>query len=85
MINRRNFLRTSALAGGVASLCASSPAPAQDGAPKSSEGGGYLYRRPKFKPGSRLLFQGDSITDMKWGRNEQDRNHYLGHRRPASC
>lgn len=79
MINRRNFLRTSALAGGVASLCASSPAPAQDGAPKSSEGGGYLYRRPKFKPGSRLLFQGDSITDMKWGRNEQDRNHYLGH------
>ena len=34
---------------------------------------------PSFKPGSRLLFQGDSITDMKWGRNEKDRNHYLGH------
>jgi lysophospholipase L1-like esterase len=29
--------------------------------------------------GSRLLFQGDSITDMKWGRNQSDRNHYLGH------
>ena len=29
--------------------------------------------------GARLLFIGDSITDMKWGRNEKDRNHYLGH------
>ena len=26
-----------------------------------------------------MLFLGDSITDMKWGRNEKDRNHYLGH------
>lgn len=26
-----------------------------------------------------MLFQGDSITDMKWGRNQSDRNHYLGH------
>jgi lysophospholipase L1-like esterase len=26
-----------------------------------------------------LIFLGDSITDMKWGRNEKDRNHYLGH------
>ena len=34
---------------------------------------------PKFKNGARLLFQGDSITDMKWGRNQNDRNHYLGH------
>ena len=25
------------------------------------------------------MFQGDSITDMKWGRNQSDRNHYLGH------
>lgn len=40
---------------------------------------GYSYRRPRFAPGSRLLFIGDSITDMKWGRNEKDRNHYLGH------
>jgi lysophospholipase L1-like esterase len=40
---------------------------------------GYDYRLPKFRPGSRLLFQGDSITDMNWGRNEKDRNHYLGH------
>ena len=34
---------------------------------------------PKFENGARLLFQGDSITDMKWGRNQNDRNHYLGH------
>lgn len=40
---------------------------------------GYKYRMPYFKAGSRLLFQGDSITDMKWGRNQSDRNHYLGH------
>lgn len=36
-------------------------------------------RRPFFAKGSRLVFQGDSITDMKWGRRESDRNHYLGH------
>jgi len=40
---------------------------------------GYSYRMPNFKAGSRLLFQGDSITDMKWGRDQSDRNHYLGH------
>ena len=39
----------------------------------------YEHDLPKFKHGSRLLFQGDSITDMKWGRNQKDRNHYLGH------
>ncbi|MBT5706608.1 MAG: SGNH/GDSL hydrolase family protein [Verrucomicrobia bacterium] len=40
---------------------------------------GYDYRRPIFKENTRILFLGDSITDMKWGRNEKDRNHYLGH------
>jgi lysophospholipase L1-like esterase len=40
---------------------------------------GYNYRLPGFSKGSRVLFQGDSITDMKWGRNQSDRNHYLGH------
>lgn len=34
---------------------------------------------PDFKKGARLLFIGDSITDMNRGRNERDRNHYLGH------
>ena len=49
------------------------------GADGRSAVGGYEYRRPSFPKGSRLLFIGDSITDMKWGRNEKDRNHYLGH------
>ena len=40
---------------------------------------GYNYELPKLKKRARLLFQGDSITDMKWGRNQKDRNHYLGH------
>ena len=52
---------------------------ASPGAEAQSAPGGYAYRRPSFPGGSRLLFIGDSITDMKWGRNEKDRNHYLGH------
>lgn len=40
---------------------------------------GYDYQGPNFAENTRLLFIGDSITDMKWGRNEADRNHYLGH------
>lgn len=40
---------------------------------------GYNYRMPALGDGMRLLFQGDSITDMNWGRNQKDRNHYLGH------
>jgi lysophospholipase L1-like esterase len=45
-----------------------------------SSGSSFLNAElPKFETGSRLLFQGDSITDMKWGRNQKDRNHYLGH------
>lgn len=45
----------------------------------SSTISGHNYVLPYFKKGSRLLFQGDSITDMNWGRNQNDRNHYLGH------
>ena len=33
---------------------------------------------PAFKPGTRILFQGDSITDMNRGRTA-DPNHILGH------
>lgn len=40
---------------------------------------GYDFAVPKLKKGCVFLFQGDSITDMKRGRNEMDRNHYLGH------
>ena len=56
----------SAVEGETASICA----------PRS---GGDHVQLPAFQKGSRLLFQGDSITDMNWGRNEKDRNHYLGH------
>jgi lysophospholipase L1-like esterase len=38
-----------------------------------------MKKKPNLEQGNRLLFQGDSITDMKWGRNQSDRNHYLGH------
>jgi len=41
--------------------------------------GGYSYRLPAFEKGSRILFQGDSITDMKRLQRASDRNHYLGH------
>lgn len=44
-------------------------------------GRGYSYPVPNFKNGSRLLFQGDSITDMGRDKNAEskDRNHFLGH------
>lgn len=70
-MNRRHFLTGTIAAAGAASL----PVGAESVSPVE----GYGYRLPSFAKGSRLLFQGDSITDMKWGRNEQDRNHYLGH------
>ena len=77
MIHRRDFLRKGALCTGAAALSSQvAAAPEEDSKAPAS---GYSYRRPSFKKGSRLLFIGDSITDMKWGRNEKDRNHYLGH------
>lgn len=77
-MNRRNFLKNCAVTAGtvgignaisVAAERRSDPAPAVSDLPPLTS----------FAKGSRLVFQGDSITDMKWGRNEQDRNHYLGH------
>lgn len=74
-MNRRNFLKAGALCGGAAATTGSA-----HGAKSNPSGvAGYQYRLPGFKEGTRLLFIGDSITDMKWGRNEKDRNHYLGH------
>ena len=68
-MKRRNFISGSlAAAGGVV---LSSTAKGEDASPDAA--------LPSFKKGSRLVFQGDSITDMNWGRNEKDRNHYLGH------
>ena len=77
MIDRRTFINrgaTCATALATVSASAAKAAPAE-----VSSIAGYDYHLPKFKKGSRLLFQGDSITDMKWGRNQKDRNHYLGH------
>ena len=53
--------------------------PALKNAPKKSNISATNHRLPAFKKGNRLLFIGDSITDMNRGRNERDRNHYLGH------
>ncbi|MDP6633740.1 MAG: SGNH/GDSL hydrolase family protein [Phycisphaerae bacterium] len=77
-IKRRVFLRSSAAAGAAAIICAGRAEAAPD---RTNASGvtGYDYRLPKIKKGATLLFQGDSITDMKWGRNQKDRNHYLGH------
>jgi len=77
MINRRKFLTSSVAGASAASMGVCSGAE-KTGA-SACKVNGYNYRLPKFKKGSRLLFQGDSITDMKWGRNQKDRNHYLGH------
>jgi lysophospholipase L1-like esterase len=74
MFDRRTFLK-----GSTATVAAISTSRHANAAASPSAVGGYNYRLPEFRKGSRLLFQGDSITDMKWGRNEKDRNHYLGH------
>ena len=76
-VSRRQFLTASAASAGT--LASSLPAAAKDPATDTVGVAGYSYRLPAFPKGSRLVFQGDSITDMKWGRNEKDRNHYLGH------
>ena len=74
-MKRRKFLEAGALCGGSAATTV-----AAHGAKDNPSGvAGYQYRLPRFQEGTRLLFIGDSITDMKWGRNEKDRNHYLGH------
>lgn len=77
MNNRRTFLKTGAAASAVSALSIPGKSEAKENNPSGVSG--YDYTLPSFKKGSRLLFQGDSITDMKWGRNEKDRNHYLGH------
>ncbi len=78
MIGRRSFINRGATC--ATALTATSVSNAiEERHSDPSSAGGYNYRLPKLKKGSRLLFQGDSITDMKWGRNQRDRNHYLGH------
>jgi len=77
MLDRRTFIKKGIVCTGAASAVAVGKT---SGATTKPFGvGGYDYRLPALAKGSRLVFLGDSITDMKWGRNERDRNHYLGH------
>ena len=75
--NRRAFFGSSAACAAAAVTTAQSEA--SQAHANASGIAGYDYRLPKLKEGATLLFQGDSITDMKWGREQSDRNHYLGH------
>jgi lysophospholipase L1-like esterase len=77
MLDRRTFIRNTIVCAGPASVA--SACQAQERAENPSGVEGYNYRLPALEKASRLVFLGDSITDMKWGRNESDRNHYLGH------
>lgn len=76
-LNRRVFIRSSAVCASAAVVAGGTSA--ADAGESASQVTGYSYRLPKFEKSATLLFQGDSITDMKWGRNQADRNHYLGH------
>jgi lysophospholipase L1-like esterase len=77
MLNRRKFMTSSVASVGAATLCTN--ARAESPRANASSVSGYGYQLPSFNKGSRLLFQGDSITDMNRGRDPGDRNHYLGH------
>lgn len=79
MINRRTFMTRGAAMAGAVTLGRTAQAAARKPNVRVSAVRGYEYRYPRFKPGTRLVFMGDSITDMARGRNESDRNHYLGH------
>lgn len=85
MQKRRSFLASAAIsacAAGVATLSGHAAPETNENKAMTSVAcavDGYNYQKPALKQGSRLLFIGDSITDMNWGRNESDRNHYLGH------
>lgn len=76
-LSRRIFLGSSAAC--TAAVVTGSRSAASETGTEVSRVSGYDYRLPKIKKGATVLFQGDSITDMKWGRNQSDKNHYLGH------
>ena len=77
MIDRRSFINRGATCS--TALTAVTALNAKQSLAPGSSAGAHNHLVPEFKKGSRFLFQGDSITDMKWGRNQADRNHYLGH------
>ena len=76
-MNRRDFITRGIMSSGTFGIVGSSLANQYKFGSQNQMS--YHYQLPKFKAGARFLFQGDSITDMQWGRNQQDRNHYLGH------
>jgi lysophospholipase L1-like esterase len=76
-MKRRDFMGAGFLGTGLAAT--TSVTMGKHAAPILSGSDSLNAGLPKFETGARLLFQGDSITDMKWGRNQKDRNHYLGH------
>ena len=81
-MKRRTFIASSTAsvsAACVSALLGTTHAQSDDDSTSIPQVGGYDYRLPRIKSSATLLFQGDSITDMKWGRNQADRNHYLGH------
>lgn len=76
MLNRRTVIGGAAALAGAVALRGSAAEPSHA---QPATVPGCSSRLPRFEPGARLVFQGDSITDMNRGRNESDRNHYLGH------
>lgn len=76
-MNRRHFMTRGGV--GLATALLPTLSLAQQPGTVAHHAKGYDYLRPNLVNGTRILFQGDSITDMKWGRNQSDRNHYLGH------
>lgn len=78
MNSRRHFIQSAALSGGLASTATLVQSP-QILAAEPELASPYTDQLKTLPRGTRLLFQGDSITDMKWGRNQADRNHFLGH------
>jgi len=81
MLDRRTFIKSGIACSGMASAVGVGTARGAVTGPCGV--GGYDYRLPGLAKGSRLVFLGETITDMKWGRNERDRNHYLGHSRDS--
>jgi lysophospholipase L1-like esterase len=75
-ISRRRFLVTAGLAGLGAGLPVGHlEAGGQEEQSIPILNGAVARKELNLK----FLFQGDSITDGKWGRDQRDLNHYLGH------
>ena len=79
-MDRRKFIAGGAMAAGALFLAKNAEGKTNTAkSAKSLDVPGYDFAVPGLKKGCVFLFQGDSISDMKRGRNERDRNHYLGH------